>query len=165
MCLAVCLNLGPTWVPSVPVLLGLYSTRQGSINCTAVISWPLQCQLQTLLNSNVQNKSLWPSQSLVLWKYHFSGREEGGDCHSNCFPPLHFQGTEAKATSMPENWRSKGVYKLQYTHPLCENGFAALTCVTLGNLIVVNGKNVLENTLVESYLVTIALCHSSFFQC
>nr|XP_028603327.1 LOW QUALITY PROTEIN: F-box only protein 7 [Podarcis muralis] len=48
------------------------------------------------------------------------------------------QGTEAKATSMPENWRSKGVYKLQYTHPLCENGFAALTCVTLGNLIVVN---------------------------
>uniref|UniRef100_A0A8C4MKB8 F-box protein 7 n=1 Tax=Equus asinus asinus TaxID=83772 RepID=A0A8C4MKB8_EQUAS len=34
------------------------------------------------------------------------------------------QGTEAKA--------------LQYTHPLCEGGSAALTCVPLGNLIVIN---------------------------
>lgn len=48
------------------------------------------------------------------------------------------QGTEAKAVSMPENWRSGGVYKLQYTHPLCEGGSAALTCVPLGNLIVIN---------------------------
>ncbi|KAF7240563.1 F-box only protein 7 [Varanus komodoensis] len=48
------------------------------------------------------------------------------------------QGTEAKATLMPEKWRNRGVYKLQYSHPLCENGFAALTCVPLGDLIVVN---------------------------
>ncbi|XP_020659318.3 F-box only protein 7 [Pogona vitticeps] len=48
------------------------------------------------------------------------------------------QGTEAKSTLMPEKWRNKGIYKLQYTHPLCENGFAALTCVPLGDLIVVN---------------------------
>ncbi|XP_012880266.1 PREDICTED: F-box only protein 7 [Dipodomys ordii] len=48
------------------------------------------------------------------------------------------QGTEAKAASMPEKWKSSGVYKLQYTHPLCEGGSAALTCVPLGNLIVVN---------------------------
>nr|XP_060512488.1 F-box only protein 7 isoform X1 [Panthera onca] len=48
------------------------------------------------------------------------------------------QGPEAKAMSMPENWRSGGVYKLQYTHPLCEGGSAALTCVPLGNLIVIN---------------------------
>ena len=56
--------------------------------------------------------------------------------------PFHFtpQGTEAKAVSMPENWRSGGVYKLQYTHPLCEGGSAALTCVPLGNLIVINGN-------------------------
>ncbi|XP_042549152.1 F-box only protein 7 isoform X2 [Dipodomys spectabilis] len=47
-------------------------------------------------------------------------------------------GTEAKAVSMPEKWKSSGVYKLQYTHPLCEGGSAALTCVPLGNLIVVN---------------------------
>ncbi|KAL8222005.1 UNVERIFIED_CONTAM: F-box only protein 7 [Gekko kuhli] len=48
------------------------------------------------------------------------------------------QGTEAKSVSMPEKWRNGGVYKLQYTHPLCEDGSAALTCVPLGDLIVVN---------------------------
>uniref|UniRef100_A0A8D2JLJ5 F-box only protein 7 n=1 Tax=Sciurus vulgaris TaxID=55149 RepID=A0A8D2JLJ5_SCIVU len=48
------------------------------------------------------------------------------------------QGTEAKAVSMPEKWKSSGVYRLQYTHPLCEGGSAALTCVPLGNLIIVN---------------------------
>ncbi|XP_007427931.1 F-box only protein 7 [Python bivittatus] len=48
------------------------------------------------------------------------------------------QGTESKATRMPDKWRSRGVYKLQYAHPLCENGFAALTCVPLGDLIVIN---------------------------
>ncbi|XP_049740231.1 F-box only protein 7 isoform X1 [Elephas maximus indicus] len=48
------------------------------------------------------------------------------------------QGTEAKAVSMPEKWKSGGVYKLQYTHPLCNGGSAALTCVPLGKLIVVN---------------------------
>lgn len=48
------------------------------------------------------------------------------------------QGTETKTISMPENWKSGGVYKLQYTHPLCEGGSAALTCVPLGNLVVIN---------------------------
>ncbi|XP_027796755.1 F-box only protein 7 isoform X2 [Marmota flaviventris] len=48
------------------------------------------------------------------------------------------QGTEAKAVSMPEKWKSSGVYRLQYTHPLCEGGSAALTCVPLGNLVIVN---------------------------
>nr|KAF6373639.1 F-box protein 7 [Pipistrellus kuhlii] len=48
------------------------------------------------------------------------------------------QGTETKAISMPENWKSGGVYKLQYMHPLCEGGSAALTCVPLGNLVVIN---------------------------
>jgi len=59
-----------------------------------------------------------------------------------CFPLFHViaQGTEAKAVSMPQNWRLGGVYKLQYTHPLCEGGSAALTCVPLGNLIVINGN-------------------------
>ncbi|XP_030333858.1 F-box only protein 7 isoform X1 [Strigops habroptila] len=48
------------------------------------------------------------------------------------------QGTEAKAVSMPEKWRGSGVYKLQYTHPLCEEGSAGLTCVPLGDLVAVN---------------------------
>ncbi|XP_057412444.1 F-box only protein 7 isoform X3 [Balaenoptera acutorostrata] len=57
------------------------------------------------------------------------------------------QGTEAKAVSMPENWRSGGVYKLQYTHPLCEGGSAALTCVPLGNLIVINATLKINNEI------------------
>ncbi|MEJ1277183.1 F-box only protein 7 isoform X1 [Cricetulus griseus] len=48
------------------------------------------------------------------------------------------QGTEAKAVSMPEKWKSSGVYKLHYTHPLCEGGTAVLTCVPLENLIIIN---------------------------
>ncbi|NXF02637.1 FBX7 protein, partial [Smithornis capensis] len=48
------------------------------------------------------------------------------------------QGTEAKAVSMPEKWRGNGIYKLQYTHPLCEEGSAGLTCVPLGDLVAIN---------------------------
>ncbi|KAJ7425818.1 F-box only protein 7 [Willisornis vidua] len=48
------------------------------------------------------------------------------------------QGTEAKAVSMPDKWRGNGVYKLQYTHPLCEEGSAGLTCVPLGDLVAIN---------------------------
>ncbi|XP_075577871.1 F-box only protein 7 isoform X3 [Pelecanus crispus] len=51
------------------------------------------------------------------------------------------QGTEAKAVSMPEKWRGNGVYKLQYTHPLCEEGSAGLTCVPLGDLVAINALN------------------------
>ncbi|XP_074864204.1 F-box only protein 7 isoform X2 [Carettochelys insculpta] len=57
------------------------------------------------------------------------------------------QGTEAKAVSMPEKWRSGGVYKLQYTHPLCEDGSAALTCVPLGDLIVINATLKMNNEI------------------
>lgn len=41
---------------------------------------------------------------------------------------------------MPEKWRGNGVYKLQYTHPLCEEGSAGLTCVPLGDLVAINGE-------------------------
>ncbi|KAB0397999.1 hypothetical protein E2I00_010365 [Balaenoptera physalus] len=57
------------------------------------------------------------------------------------------QGTEAKAVSMLENWRSGGVYKLQYTHPLCEGGSATVTCVPLGNLIVINATLKINNEI------------------
>ncbi|KAF4799150.1 F-box only protein 7 [Turdus rufiventris] len=50
------------------------------------------------------------------------------------------QGIETKAVSMPEKWRGNGVYKLQYTHPLCGEGSAGLTCVPLGDLIAINEK-------------------------
>ncbi|XP_031995905.1 F-box only protein 7 isoform X2 [Hylobates moloch] len=56
-------------------------------------------------------------------------------------------GTEAKALSMPEKWKSSGVYKLQYMHPLCEGSSATLTCVPLGNLIVVNATLKINNEI------------------
>jgi hypothetical protein len=70
--------------------------------------------------------------------------------------PFILQGTETKAVTMPEKWKSSGVYKLQYTHPLCEGGFAVLTCVPLGNLIIING-----NGTEQSWLLPYEL--SSFF--
>nr|XP_054325862.1 F-box only protein 7 isoform X2 [Pongo pygmaeus] len=57
------------------------------------------------------------------------------------------QGTEAKALSMPEKWKLSGVYKLQYMHPLCEGSSATLTCVPLGNLIVVNATLKINNEI------------------
>ncbi|XP_006170430.3 F-box only protein 7, partial [Tupaia chinensis] len=57
------------------------------------------------------------------------------------------QGTEAKAVAMPEKWKSGGVFRLQYTHPLCEGGSASLTCVPLGNLIVVNATLKINNEI------------------
>uniref|UniRef100_A0A8C9LQZ8 F-box protein 7 n=1 Tax=Piliocolobus tephrosceles TaxID=591936 RepID=A0A8C9LQZ8_9PRIM len=63
--------------------------------------------------------------------------------------PFHFvpQGTEAKALSMPEKWKLSGVYKLHYMHPLCEGSSATLTCVPLGNLIVVNATLKINNEI------------------
>ncbi|XP_027742465.1 F-box only protein 7 isoform X3 [Empidonax traillii] len=57
------------------------------------------------------------------------------------------QGTEAKAVSMPEKWRGSGVYKLQYTHPLCEEGSAGLTCVPLGDLVAINATLKINNEI------------------
>ncbi|XP_053574939.1 F-box only protein 7 [Bombina bombina] len=48
------------------------------------------------------------------------------------------QGADAKIMCMPEAWRSGGVYKLHYTHPLCNENSVTLTCVPLGKFIVVN---------------------------
>nr|ACO95332.1 F-box only protein 7 isoform 1 (predicted) [Dasypus novemcinctus] len=59
------------------------------------------------------------------------------DC-ANANDALIVLGTEAKAVSMPEKWKAGGVYKLQYMHPLCDGSSAALTCVPLGTLMVIN---------------------------
>uniref|UniRef100_A0A4W6F3L8 F-box protein 7 n=1 Tax=Lates calcarifer TaxID=8187 RepID=A0A4W6F3L8_LATCA len=40
---------------------------------------------------------------------------------------------------MPDGWRSAGgVYKLQYTHPLCENSLAMVVGVCMGPVLVIN---------------------------
>ncbi|XP_056373600.1 F-box only protein 7 [Hyla sarda] len=49
------------------------------------------------------------------------------------------QGAKNKATPMPEGWRSSaGIYKLHYSHPLCGDSSAALVCVPMGKLLIIN---------------------------
>ncbi|NXE35091.1 FBX7 protein, partial [Ptilorrhoa leucosticta] len=70
------------------------------------------------------------------------------------------QGIEAKAVSMPEKWRGNGVYKLQYTHPLCGEGSAGLTCVPLEDLIAINATLKINEEIKS--VKTIQLLPSSF---
>uniref|UniRef100_A0A3B5MDD8 F-box domain-containing protein n=1 Tax=Xiphophorus couchianus TaxID=32473 RepID=A0A3B5MDD8_9TELE len=49
------------------------------------------------------------------------------------------QGSELKPGEMPAGWRSVGgVYRLQYTHPLCENSLVSVVAVGMGPLLVLN---------------------------
>lgn len=49
------------------------------------------------------------------------------------------QGTELKPGEMPAGWRcAGGVYKLQYTHPLCESSLASVVAVCMGPMLVIN---------------------------
>ncbi|XP_069759785.1 F-box only protein 7 [Narcine bancroftii] len=43
-----------------------------------------------------------------------------------------------KVAQMPEKWKNRGLYRLQYNHSLCEDGSATLSCIPMGNLVVVN---------------------------
>ncbi|XP_030071338.1 LOW QUALITY PROTEIN: F-box only protein 7 [Microcaecilia unicolor] len=57
------------------------------------------------------------------------------------------KGSDSKVLLMPDRWRNGGIYKLQYTHPLCDVGFATLTCVPMGKLIVVNATLKVNNSI------------------
>ncbi|XP_041833243.1 F-box only protein 7 isoform X2 [Melanotaenia boesemani] len=58
------------------------------------------------------------------------------------------QGCEVKAGEMPAGWRSaSGVYRLQYTHPLCENSLASVVGVGMGPLLVVNATLKVTETI------------------
>ncbi|RXN00445.1 F-box only protein 7 [Acipenser ruthenus] len=48
------------------------------------------------------------------------------------------KGSGAGAVGMPAGWRAGGLYRLQYTHPLCEGGAAVLLAVPMGNVLVIN---------------------------
>ncbi|XP_069822742.1 F-box only protein 7 [Dendropsophus ebraccatus] len=49
------------------------------------------------------------------------------------------QGAKNKAATMPEDWKiSHGVYKLFYSHPLCGDSSAALVCMPMGKLLIIN---------------------------
>lgn len=58
------------------------------------------------------------------------------------------QGCELKSGGMPVGWRSAGgVYKLQYTHPLCENSLAMVVAVCMGPLLVINATLKVNETV------------------
>ncbi|XP_040928419.1 F-box only protein 7 isoform X2 [Betta splendens] len=58
------------------------------------------------------------------------------------------QGHELKPSEMPAGWRSAGgVYKLQYTHPLCENSLAMVVAVCMGAVLVVNATLKVNQTV------------------
>ncbi|TSK13526.1 F-box only protein 7 [Bagarius yarrelli] len=49
------------------------------------------------------------------------------------------QGCDVRAGEMPSDWRATGgLYKLQYSHPHCENCLAQVVAVTMGQTLVVN---------------------------
>ncbi|KAM9334772.1 F-box only protein 7 [Symphorus nematophorus] len=49
------------------------------------------------------------------------------------------QGGELRAVEMPAGWRSSsGYYKLQFSHPLCENSVAMVVAVSMGAELVIN---------------------------
>ncbi|XP_007235118.3 F-box only protein 7 [Astyanax mexicanus] len=49
------------------------------------------------------------------------------------------QGGDVRAGEMPGGWRTAGgVYRLQYTHPHCENCLASVVAVPMGQTLVIN---------------------------
>lgn len=112
---------GTGFCPSEPML------------CSEAVEGQVPHSLETLYQSAACSN---PSDALIV-SIHLLMLESG-------YIP---QGTEAKTMSMPESWKSGGVYKLQYMHPLCEGGAVALTCVPLGNLVVINATLKINNEI------------------
>ncbi|XP_034019625.1 F-box only protein 7-like isoform X2 [Thalassophryne amazonica] len=49
------------------------------------------------------------------------------------------QACELKPGEMPAGWRAAGgMYKLEYTHPLCDSSLAVLRAITMGPILVIN---------------------------
>ncbi|CAL9682649.1 unnamed protein product [Knipowitschia caucasica] len=48
------------------------------------------------------------------------------------------EGIALQSMDMPTGWRGAGVYKLKYSHPLCENSHAILAAVSTGSTLVIN---------------------------
>lgn len=52
------------------------------------------------------------------------------------------KGSEGRSGEMPAGWQATGgVYKLQYTHPLCENSLAVVVSIPMGSMLVINGES------------------------
>ncbi|KAM4614722.1 F-box only protein 7 isoform 1-T2 [Polymixia lowei] len=57
------------------------------------------------------------------------------------------QGSEIKSGEMPNGWRAGGVYKLQYSHPLCENSLTMVVAVSMGPMLVINATLKMNETV------------------
>ncbi|TKS90388.1 F-box only protein 7 [Collichthys lucidus] len=58
------------------------------------------------------------------------------------------QGSELQPADMPAGWRlSAGLYKLQYTHPLCEHSLAMVLSVCMGPVLVINATLKVNQTV------------------
>ncbi|XP_006633722.1 F-box only protein 7 [Lepisosteus oculatus] len=58
------------------------------------------------------------------------------------------QGPEVRPGEMPAGWKAVGgVYRLQYTHPLCENSIAMVVGVPMGNMLVINATLKMNETV------------------
>lgn len=61
------------------------------------------------------------------------------NCDCNC---VSVKGSEGRTVEMPAGWRVAGsMYKLQYTHPLCENSLAVVVSIPMGSMLVINGES------------------------
>lgn len=79
-------------------------------------------------------QSKGPSDSLIV-VVHLLMLETG-------FMP---QDYETKSGEMPDGWRAAGsVYKLKYTHPLCEGSLTMVTAVPMGHVLVINATMKLD---------------------
>ncbi|XP_018603619.1 F-box only protein 7 isoform X2 [Scleropages formosus] len=61
------------------------------------------------------------------------------------FVPL---GSEGRPGEMPPGWREEGgVYRLQYSHVLCEHGLTAIVAVPMGVMLVINAIMKINETV------------------
>lgn len=52
------------------------------------------------------------------------------------------QGCDVRAGEMPGGWRAVGgLYRLQYSHPFCENSLPQVVAVPMGQTLVFNGTH------------------------
>lgn len=60
---------------------------------------------------------------------------------NQCLCCVCVPGCELNTGEMPAGWRSAGgVYKLQYTHPLCDHSLVTVVTVCMGPVLVINGE-------------------------
>ncbi|XP_056132952.1 F-box only protein 7 [Lampris incognitus] len=69
------------------------------------------------------------------------------------------QGTEIKPGEMPSGWRAAGgVYKLQYTHPLCDSSLIMVVAVSMGPMLVINATLKLNETVDKMHKLSLDPC-------